>query len=156
MLPYRPLQTQLAGKPISSRSAFGWLNDANRMFKDSLLAGFGSLSPLQIYGLFSSCMSDIRFVHLSNASNCFDPSRCVERHAGFKAGWSFWNSGRNTQNFKESSAQLPPSLEVFLRPTRVSDHPAGQRGQSASLWLLQVWNIQPVPLLNVCWVLLSV
>lgn len=72
-----------------------------------------------------------------------DLCRCAERHAWFAAGWTFWNSGRSSQKVQEPSAQLPPSLEVFLRPTRVSDHLSGEWGQSASHRLLQVKNTQP-------------
>ena len=70
----------------------------------------------------------------------FNQCRCTERDAGFAAGWSFWNSRGSSQKLQESSAQLPPPLEVFLWPTRVSDYPSGQWGHQASHWLLQVHN----------------
>lgn len=81
----------------------------------------------------------------------FNQCRCTERDAGFAAGWSFWNSGGSSQKLQESSAQLPPPLEVFLWPTRVSDHPSGQWGHQASHWLLQVGNtLEFVMVLDLC------
>lgn len=52
-------------------------------------------------------------------------SRCPERHTWFTASWSFWHLGWSSPTLQKCFSQLPPSLEVFLRPTRVPDHFTG-------------------------------
>lgn len=92
----------------------------------------------------------INNLHLSNASvsarfciNILSQyivtlCRCSERLAGIAASWTIWYFGRSSQKLQEFPAELPPSLAIFLWPTRVSDHTRRVWEQPASHWLLQV------------------